>query len=111
MSGTVMTPLQRAIQKLTEVSVSPRFGGILAVLFQGYGALADEYAKRWGGAYTALTVTSDGFLLGQLRGDIGYNDFIGGKSELEDNIRGAAAVAELSEDETAAVVALAKALG
>lgn len=47
-----------------------------------------------------MTVTSDGFVLARAEGDIGFNEFIGPKSELDDNCDRLAKAAELTEEET-----------
>jgi hypothetical protein len=38
-----------------------------------------------------ICATSDGFVMGMLVGDIGYNEFLGPFSDLERNVRGLAA--------------------
>jgi hypothetical protein len=49
----------------------------------------------------SVTVTSDGFILAMLKGDIGYNDFIGSFADLKRNWDTLLDAAELIEDEHA----------
>jgi hypothetical protein len=48
-----------------------------------------------------LMVTSDGFVLASVQGDLGYNHFIGDRADLERNFRTLLDSAELTPKETA----------
>lgn len=54
------------------------------------------------GQYGEMTITSDGFFLGQARGDIGFNYFLGCPSEVARE-RTAGLFAKLTEEEQLAV--------
>src|SRR5262249_42888981 len=98
------TAVQRIAEKLhpKRFRVSPRFHAVLACLLNQSGWTTPEIA--------ALTVTSDGFLLGRARGDIGYNHILGTRSDLERNIIGASAAAGLTASETRRLLALCPSL-
>ena len=44
-------------------------------------------------------MTSDGFLLGMVKGDVGFNHFLGAKSDLDANLVGVADAVELTPRE------------
>lgn len=48
---------------------------------------------------SGLMVTSDRFVLASVKGDIGYNQFIGAESDLQDNWKQLLHVADLGQDE------------
>ena len=48
-----------------------------------------------------LYVTSDRFVLAQLTGDIGYNEFIGAESDLDQNFRNLMNAAKLTKNQRA----------
>ena len=93
----------RLVDKLSpaRVRASPTFHAIVACLLGTEG---------WGSPeLVSVTVTSDGFLLGMREGDCGFNDFLGTKADLDDNLAGVADAAGLTEAETAYLLALSPA--
>lgn len=88
---------------------------ILAVL--KHGATSDEFAAILGCLLNQhwteprieeLIVTSDGWLLARVEGDIGANDFLGKSIEsLHENLGGIAKAGNLTEEETAWLLSLA----
>ena len=91
----------RLVRKLhpDQIRVGPQFHAVLACLLGQTGWTTPELA--------ALSVTSDGFLLGMRRGDYGFNDFIGTHDDLAHNLRGVAQAAGLTPAETDALFTLA----
>lgn len=90
----------RLAEKLSpaRVQVSPMFTAVLACLLGQEGWTTPELA--------AVTVTSDGVLLGMRRGDIGFNEFLGTKADLMRNLEGVAEVAGLTAAERKCLMAL-----
>lgn len=74
-----------------QIKVSPIFHAIIACLLRQEGWTDPELAS--------LTITSDNFLLGMRKGDIGFNDFIGAEEDLRNNCDGVSDAAELSAEE------------
>ena len=84
--------------KLEPIRTSPKFRAIL-------GAMLGE---RWTSpALVELCATSDGFFLGRVEGDCGFNVVLGTLADLERNLHGIAGVAELTDAERAELLALA----
>ena len=50
--------------------------------------------------FVEMVVTSDGYALARLQGDIGCNEFLGAFSDLKRNMDNLIEVAELTEEET-----------
>lgn len=75
----------------SKLRVSPKFHAILACM------LGQKWTTPW---YTSLCITSDGCLLGERAGDVGFNDFIGDVADLEANLRGVCQAIRASETET-----------
>lgn len=74
----------------TRIRTSGRMNALVACIL----------GERWTDpAIAELCITSDGMLLGRLEGDIGFNEFLGGAGEFEENIEGFLAVAELTDEE------------
>jgi len=90
-------------EKILAVKVSPKFMAIL-------DCLLDVEPRRTDPGLVSLVITSDGGLLGQPSGHVGYNDFIGNESDLFYNLQGVAEVAELTDDEWDWLVERAEAL-
>lgn len=84
-------------EKIARVKVSEKFTAIL-------GAMLDQHWTN--PRLTCLCATSDGFVLGEQEGDLGFNEFLGALSDLERNCRGVAEVAELTPGETNYFLAL-----
>jgi hypothetical protein len=78
--------------------VSPQFHAILACLLGQEGWSRPELA--------ALTVTSDGYLLGRVKGDVGFNSFLGTKADLDQNLEGVAACVGLTPRQRAYLLSL-----
>lgn len=78
-------------------NMSPKMAAILGCI------LGEKYTEP---AIEALCVTSDGCLLAQHEGDIGFNDFMGTSRDLERNWRNLLDAAELTEAEREAADAL-----
>jgi hypothetical protein len=93
----LLTALRKKLSP-DNVRVSPMFHAVLACLLGAEGWARPNLA--------ALTVTSDGFLLGMVEGDIGHNCFIGPVSTLEKNIRGVAEVVGLTDRQTKHLLSL-----
>lgn len=95
-----MTVKERVIEKLhpSRLRVSGKFHAILSCLLGQSGWTNPELA--------GVTVTSDGFLLGMQQGDIGYNEFIGSKADLDRNLDGVAKAAGLTKQERAYLMGL-----
>lgn len=73
------SPLDTLAEKLNPrgfTAMSPKMGSIVAYI------LGQEWVTP---QVNGLMVTSDGFVLGQVKGDIGYNHFIGAESDLARN--------------------------
>lgn len=85
------------IEKLSRVRVSGKFVALL-------DCMLDKQPRRTSPALAELVATSDGFVLGRRAGDIGFNDILCTVTELERNVKGLAAVAELTEDELQALL-------
>ncbi len=79
-------------EKILAVKVSPMFMAIL-------DCLLDVEPRRTDPGLVSLVITSDGGLLGQQADHVGYNDFLGSKSDLYYNIDGISEVAELTNEE------------
>lgn len=91
--------LNRLVSKLNPdvVQVSPKFRAILGCMLH----------QKWTEPeLISMAMTSDGFLLGQHRGDIGMNDILGSRQDLERNLTGLAVVVELTKTETEALLGL-----
>lgn len=84
--------------KLKRVRVSGKFAAILACM------VGEEWTTP---ALSSLTCTSDGFLLGCRKGDMGYNDFLGSVDDLERNVRGVSEVAGLTARQLETLLSLA----
>jgi hypothetical protein len=93
--------IDRLVAKLNPkaIRVSPMFHAILACMLGQSGWTNPSLA--------ALTVTSDGFLLGMREGDYGFNDFLGSRQDLMDNLHGVADAADLTQSEKKKLLALA----
>jgi hypothetical protein len=91
----------RLVRKLhpEQIRVSPLFHAILAYLLGQTGWTTPELA--------ALSVTSDGFLLGMRKGDVGYDDFLGTHADLDRNLRGVADAVDLTPAERETLLTLA----
>lgn len=48
---------------------------------------------------TGIMVTTDGFAIASLKGDVGYNDFIGAVSDLQNNLERLEQAAKLNEEQ------------
>jgi hypothetical protein len=88
--------------KLKAVRVSGKFAAILACM------VGEEWTTP---SLVELAMTSDGFLLGRRKGDIGLNELLGAEADLIRNLKGVAEVAELTTNETLELLALAPYLG
>jgi hypothetical protein len=89
------SPLETLTEKLHPSrfpALSAKMGSIVAYI------LGQEWAKP---QVNGLMVTSDGFVLAQVKGDLGYNHFIGAESDLKGNWKGLLCVAGLGHDECA----------
>jgi hypothetical protein len=75
-------------KKIFAVKVSEFFTNILNALL-----------KTGKGPYNDLICTSDGHILASKNGDIGYNFYLCSKEDLNNNLKGLANVAGLTEDE------------
>lgn len=73
-------------------TMSPRMGSIVAYI------LGQDWVTP---QVSGLMVTSDGFVLASVKGDIGYNHFIGAESDLKDNWGRLLHIAALGHDEHA----------
>jgi len=72
-------------------AMSPRMASIVAYI------IGEEWVNP---QINGLTITSDGFVLASMKGDCGYNHFIGAKSDLQDNWKHLLhAVTDLAPDE------------
>lgn len=71
--------------------VSPKYHAILGCL------LGQEWTTP---TLTALCITSDGHVLGEREGDVGFNLYLGDAADLERNLRGVCRAAAASETET-----------
>ena len=71
-------------------AMSPKMASIVGYI------LGQEWVKP---QVNSLVVTSDGFVLAQVKGDIGYNHFIGAESDLKGNWGELLHVADLGHDE------------
>lgn len=83
------------------VRVSPMFHAILACLLGQAGWSRPELS--------ALCVTSDGFVLGCVAGDVGFNQFLGAKADLDRNLAGVADCVGLTPAEKTALLSLSPA--
>ena len=81
------------VQKLHPV----RFPGMSAKMAAIVGCILDRQLTQPGIA--ELVITSDGCVLARHDADIGYNDFIGSRSDLERNWKRLLDVAGLTNDE------------
>jgi hypothetical protein len=89
------SPLDTLVEKLHPrrfTAMSPKMGSIVAYI------LGQEWVSP---QVNGLMVTSDGFVLGQVKGDIGYNHFIGAEDDLQTNWRNLLDCAGLGDDERA----------
>lgn len=93
-------PLSPAVQKVLAVQASAMFMAILDF------ALGNP-EKRIDPQFTALAITSDGFLMGWNTAHPMKEGLIGSASDFERNLRGICAHAGLSADETESVAAQA----
>jgi hypothetical protein len=87
------SPLEVLAEKLHPrrfTAMSPKMGSIVAYI------LGQEWVKP---QVNGLMVTSDSFVLAQVKGDIGYNHFIGAESDLELNWKQLLHIADLGLDE------------
>jgi len=71
-------------------AMSPKMAAIVGCI------LGQEFTRP---QLVGLTVTSDGFVLGMHAGDIGFNDFIGARADLDRNWDRLLDAAELTPDE------------
>lgn len=88
-------PHESLVQKLHPrrfTAMSPKMGSIV-----GYILGQDWVTPQ----VNSLVVTSDGFVLAQVKGDIGLNHFIGAEEDLQRNWKELLHVADLGEDEHA----------
>ena len=86
-------PLESLTAKLHPkrfTAMSPKMGSIVAYI------LGQEWVTP---QVNSLMVTSDGFVLAQVKGDIGLNHFIGAESDLQRNWKELLHVADLGHDE------------
>jgi len=86
-------PLATLTEKLHPrrfTAMSPKMGSIVAYI------LGQEWVKP---QVNSLMVTSDGFVMAQVKGDIGLNHFIGAESDLQRNWKELLHVADLGQDE------------
>jgi hypothetical protein len=74
-----------------------RFPGMSSKMAAIVGCILDRQFTQPG--FAELVITSDGCVLARHDGDIGYNDFIGSRSDLERNWNRLLAVAILTADE------------
>lgn len=86
------TVKERTRDKILKVAVSPKFVAILDVLL-------DVMPRRTHPAMWALSITSDGILLGADEGDIGMNRILGDAADLYRNCQGVAKAAKLTRVE------------
>jgi len=73
-------------------AMSPKMASIVGYI------LGQDWVKP---QVNSLVVTSDGFVMAQVKGDIGYNHFIGAESDLKGNWGELLHVADLGQDEYA----------
>lgn len=74
-----------------------RFPGMSTKMAAIVGCILDrQYTQP---SISELVITSDGCVLARHDGDIGYNDFIGARSDLERNWKRLLDVAELTDEE------------
>ncbi len=78
------------VAKITRIETS---GKMMAIM--GY-ILNEELTDP---SFASITITSDGHVLGMQRGDIGYNDYIGGIHDFVRNVNGLVNAAELTHEE------------
>lgn len=76
------------VRKVLAVRVSGRFAALLDCIL--------SLPPRTTHAWSALTITSDGFLLAQERGDIGFNHLIGSAEDFSRNLSAFSKVAGLT---------------
>jgi hypothetical protein len=94
------SPLETLTAKLHPsrfTAMSPKMGSIVAYI------LGQEWVKP---QVNCLMVTSDNFVMGQVKGDIGMNHFIGTESDLARNWKELLDCAGLGHDERALAVKL-----
>jgi hypothetical protein len=90
------TTLSPAIQKVLAVRVSGMFAAILDYAL-------DNPEKRVSPEVTALSITSDGFLMGWNTSRPDKEGFMGAASDLDQNIQGVCACVRLTPEETSEV--------
>lgn len=89
----LQSPLDALIEKLNPkrfTAMSPKMASIVGYI------LGQEWVKP---QVNSLVVTSDGFVMAQVKGDIGYNHFVGAESDLKNNWGELLHVADLGPDE------------
>ena len=85
------SPIDTLTEKLNPrrfSAMSPKMAAIVGYIL----------SQNWG-VINGLMVTSDGFVLAQVNGDVGYNHFIGAESDLQRNWKELLNVADLGQDE------------
>ena len=82
---------EQVAEKLLQVRVSPKFMAILDYILSAEPRTDPEILS--------MVITSDGGVLAQYPGDVGYNDYIASEMDLWHNLQGVAEVAELTDDE------------
>jgi hypothetical protein len=87
---STLDTLKEKLNPLRFSAMSPRMGSIVAYI------LGEDWVTP---QVNGLMVTSDGFVLGQVKGDLGYNHFIGAESDLKGNWKELLCVASLGHDE------------
>jgi hypothetical protein len=89
------SPLESLTAKLNPsrfTAMSPKMASIVAHI------LGQEWVNP---QVNSLMVTSDGFVLAQVKGDVGYNHFIGAEDDLQTNWRNLLDCATLGDEERA----------
>jgi hypothetical protein len=71
-------------------AMSPKMSAIVAYI------LGESWTSP---QISGIMVTSDGFALASLKGDIGYNDFLGTIADLENNLERLEQAAKLNEEQ------------
>jgi hypothetical protein len=86
-------PKEGLVRKLdpSRLRVSNKFHAMLGCL------LEQEWTTP---LLTAMCITSDGHVLGEKEGDVGFNLYLGAEADLERNIRGVCRAVGASETET-----------
>lgn len=90
MSNSILDNLKKKLHPQRFPGMSPLMAALVGWLVN------EEFTNP---SISAISVTSDGFLLVQKTGDIGFNDFIGDWKNAKDNFDNLFKAAELNQDE------------